>query len=157
MRTLLVLAALLIGCSGSPGGPNMNNKMNDDGQDVGPSIQSNDIMAREAQANRTMVKHVLIGWKDLEDPDPRAARRTRAEADALAVSILDRLRKGEPIEPLMAEYSEDPGSAESGQSYEVTPSAGLVLDFKRLGLRLKPGEAGMVLTQFGWHIMKRVE
>jgi peptidyl-prolyl cis-trans isomerase D len=153
-----VLATLLIGCSGSPGGPNMNNKMNDDGQQVaGPSIQSNDILAREAQANRTMVKHVLIGWKDLDDPDPRAAQRTRAEADALAVSILDRLRKGEPIEPLMAEYSEDPGSAESGQSYEVTPSAGLVFEFKRLGLRLELGEAGMVLTQFGWHVMKRVE
>jgi peptidyl-prolyl cis-trans isomerase D len=154
----VVFAALLLGCSGSPGGPSMNNRMSD-GQEVasGPAIQSNDILAREAQANRTMVKHVLIGWKDLDDPDPRAARRTRAEADALAQSILERVRKGEEIEALMAEYSEDPGSAESGQSYEVTPSAGLVFEFTRLGLRLKPGEAGMVLTRFGWHVMQRVE
>ena len=57
----------------------------------------------------------------------------------------------------MAEFSEDPGSAESGQSYEVTPSAGLVFEFKRLGLRLKLHESGMVLTDFGWHVMQRVE
>src|SRR5262245_24882675 len=107
MRILLA-AVLLVGCSGSPGGPNMNNRMNDDEMVSGPAIQSNDILQREAQANRTMVKHVLIGWKDLKDPDPRAANRTRAEADALAQSILQRLRDGEPIEPIMAELSEDP-------------------------------------------------
>ena len=156
MRPLLI-AALLAACSGSPGGPNMNNKMNQEEQPVGPAIQSNDVLAREAQANRTMVKHILIGWKDLDDPDPRAAERTREQADALATSLLERLRKGEDIEPLMAEFSEDPGSAESGQSYEVTPAEPLALDFKRLGLRLKLNEAGLVLTQFGWHVMKRVE
>ncbi len=156
MRTLLI-AALLAACSGSPGGPTMSGRMNDEPQPTGPKIQSNDVLAREAQANRTWVKHVLIGWKDLDDPDPRAAKRTRQEADALAVSLLERLRNGEEIEPLMAEYSEDPGSAESGQSYEVTPASPWALDFKRLGLRLKVGEAGMVLTDFGWHVMKRVE
>jgi len=135
----------------------MNNRVNDEPTPAPPSIQSNDILAREADANRTMVKHILIGWKDLDDPDPRAAERTREQADQLAVSLLERVRAGESIEDLMAEFSEDPGSARSGDGYEVTPSAQLVSEFKRLGLRLKVGEAGLVLTQFGWHIMKRVE
>lgn len=155
------LVSLAVGCGpGIPGGPTMNNKMNDEPQPDGPEIQSNDILARDARANRTMVKHILISWSGRNEPereDPRAAARSREEADELAVATLERVRAGEPIEPLMAELSEDPGSAQSGEAYEVTPSASLVFPFKRLGLRLEVGEAGLVLSDFGWHVMKRVE
>ena len=58
---------------------------------------------------------------------------------------------------LMAELSEDPGSAKSGQSYDVTPDAGLVEPFKNLSLRLNKDEVGVVKTQFGIHIIQRVE
>jgi parvulin-like peptidyl-prolyl cis-trans isomerase-like protein len=159
MRAAVVFALLLFACGpGNPGGPSMNNNMSSD--QPAPDIQSNDILGRDAQSNHTAVKHILIGWRDLaggRDIDSRAKTRTRQQADHLAQSLLERVRKGEPIEPLMAEFSEDGGSAESGESYEVTPDAKLVFEFKRLGLRLKPGEAGLVLSQFGWHIMKRVE
>ena len=57
----------------------------------------------------------------------------------------------------MKELSEDPGSAASGNSYDVTPDAGLVQPFKDLGLRLKVGEIGAVKTQFGIHIIQRTE
>ena len=158
-RPVLLLAFLALACGpGNPGGPSMNNRMSSDQQ--APDIQSNDILSRDAQANRTAVKHILIGWRDLassRDIDARAKTRTRLQADQLAQSLLERVKKGEPIEPLMAEFSEDGGSAESGESYEVTPDAKLVFEFKRLGLRLKLGEAGLVMSQFGWHIMKRVE
>ncbi|HEU5055075.1 MAG TPA: peptidylprolyl isomerase [Kofleriaceae bacterium] len=159
-RRVAFLASLFaLACGpGNPGGPNMNNRMSS--EQPGPDIQSNDILSRDAQANRTAVKHILIGWRDLErsgEIDARARTRTRQQADQLAESLLERVRKGEPIEPLMAEFSEDGGSAESGDSYEVTPDAKLVFEFKRLGLRLKPGEAGLVMSQFGWHVMKRVE
>lgn len=163
MRRLALLPlalALALACGpGNPGGPSMNHHMSDS-PDSAPELQSNDILARDAQANRTRVKHILIGWRDLgreRDIDARARTRTRQEADQLARSLLERVRKGEPIEPLMAEFSEDGGSAEDGDAYEVTPDAKLVFEFKRLGLRLKPGEAGLVMSQFGWHVMKRVE
>lgn len=157
----LAVLLLLVACGpGNPGGPSMNNRMNAEPDESAPAIQSNDILARDAESNETKVKHILIGWKDLareRDVDPRARTRTRAEADSLARSLLERIQKGEPIEPLMAEFSEDGGSAESGEAYEVTPGASLVFEFKRLGLRLKPGEAGLVLSKFGWHVMKRVK
>ncbi len=160
MHRAIALLAVLFGCGpGNPGGPSMNNHMSDV-PDSAPEIQSNDILARDAQSNHTKVKHILIGWRDLASDrgiDARAKTRTRQQADQLAQSLLERVRKGEPIEPLMAEFSEDGGSAESGDSYDVTPDAKLVFEFKRLGLRLKPGEAGLVMSQFGWHIMKRVE
>ena len=158
LAPVLPLVALLACGPGNPGGPNMNNRMSSEHPE--PDIQSNDILSRDADSNRTMVKHILIGWRDLasdRDIDSRAKTRTRQQADQLAQSLLERVRKGEPIEPLMSEFSEDGGSADDGDSYEVTPDAKLVFEFKRLGLRLKPGEAGLVMSQFGWHIMKRVE
>jgi hypothetical protein len=162
MRFLVTLAFLLVACGpGIKGGPTMNNRVGQ-GDDDAPSIQSNDILARDAVTKKSRVKHILISWKDLSDNfqghlDPRAEKRTRAEADALAAKLLERVRAGEAIEPLMAEFSEDPGSNQSGEAYDVAPDAQLVFEFKRLGLRLKVGEVGLVLTQFGWHIMKRVE
>jgi peptidyl-prolyl cis-trans isomerase D len=157
---ILALALALLACGpGSPGGPTMNNRMNPEPQPVGPAIQSNDILARDAVANQVRVKHVLISWKDRGEAEAGspAATRTRAQADELAVSVLERARAGEPIEALMAAHSDDPGSATSGEAYEVTPAAGLVFEFKRLSLRLEVGEAGLVLSEFGWHVIQRVE
>lgn len=158
---MLSLVVAVPACGpGNPGGPSINNKINPDPEpEERPAIQSNAILARDARTNRAQVKHILIGWKDPErgDQDPRAAARTRAEADQLAQSLLGRIRAGEPIEPLMAEFSEDPGSAVTGEAYEATPDAGLVFPFKRLSLRLDVGEAGLVLSEFGWHVIKRVE
>jgi peptidyl-prolyl cis-trans isomerase D len=128
-----------------------------------PAIQSNDILAREQLTKKARVKHILIGWKDLgrsygpEGMDPRARNRTRAEADALAVQILERVRAGEDIDSLMMQYSEDTGTAKTAAPYDVTIDAQLVFTFKRLSLRLKVGESGLVQTVYGWHIIKRVE
>jgi peptidyl-prolyl cis-trans isomerase D len=57
----------------------------------------------------------------------------------------------------MAELSEDPGSAKSGQSYDVKTDTQFVVPFKNLALRLKVGEVGVVKTEFGIHIIQRVE
>ena len=127
-----------------------------------PSIQSEDILAREPVTDEASVKHVLIAWRELKGSlgdrmDPRAAERSRDEAEVLAQELLTRIRAGEEIEPLMAEFSEDPGSAETGRAYEVTREAPLAFMFKRLGLRLQPGEAGIAKTNFGFHVIQRVE
>jgi parvulin-like peptidyl-prolyl isomerase len=104
-----------------------------------------------------MVKHVLLGWTEVHADDPRGKSRDRKALEKLVQDTVARLNKGEPIEPIMAELSEDPGSATSGIPYEVTPEAGLVAPFKDLSLRLKVGEVGVVKTEFGIHIIKRVE
>ena len=111
------------------------------------SLQSNEILARDRTYSAVSVKHILVGYK----------RNQGKAGDDLAVALLGRLRKGEPIEPLMREFSDDPGSAESGEAYDVTPDARYVPEFKDLALRLEVGEAGLVLSQFGWHVMKRVK
>jgi hypothetical protein len=128
-----------------------------------PAIQSNDILARDAVTQHAVVKHILISWSDLASNypsgaiDPRGKARSRAEADALAVEILGRVRAGEDIDKLMMQYSEDAGSAKHALEYDVGPDSKMVFEFKRLSQRLNVGEAGMVMTTYGWHIIKRTE
>ncbi len=119
-------------------------------------LESRAILGRKETAPSVTVKHILVGWKELSSGDPRGATRTRAELEELVKKTLAALKKGEPIEPMMKEHSEDPGSSESGQAYVVTPDASLVKPFKDLSLRLKMNEAGVVKTVFGLHIIQRV-
>ena len=56
----------------------------------------------------------------------------------------------------MKGFSEDPGSKETGSVYDVSSSTPFVEGFKNLALRLKLNESGLVKTQFGWHVIKRV-
>lgn len=106
---------------------------------------------------KAKVKHILLGWKEVHAEDPRGKNRDRATLEKMVKSVLDNLKKGTHIEPLMADLSEDPGSATSGESYDVTADASFVEPFKKLSLRLKVGEFGVVKTDFGLHIIQRIE
>jgi peptidyl-prolyl cis-trans isomerase NIMA-interacting 1 len=121
------------------------------------AIESADILKREPVTQKARVKHILLNWKDNNGggDDPRAKTRDRATLEKLVKDTMGKLAKGEKIEGLMTSLSEDPGSAKSGEAYPVTPDAGLVEPFKNLSLRLKPGEAGAVKTDFGIHIIQR--
>jgi parvulin-like peptidyl-prolyl isomerase len=121
------------------------------------SLESVAILKREPQAPSVKVKHILLGWTGAHTADPRGTKRDRAALEKLVKETAAKLVKGDKIEPLMAELSEDPGSAKAGTSYDVSPSAGLVPPFKNLSLRLKVGEVGVVKTDYGIHIIQRVE
>lgn len=121
------------------------------------SLESTDILKREPTTQKAKVKHILLGWTETHAEDERGKKRTRAELEKLVKATVAKLKAGAKIEPLMKELSEDPGSAASGNSYDATPDAGLVAPFKNLSLRLKVGEVGVVKTDFGIHIIQRVE
>jgi parvulin-like peptidyl-prolyl isomerase len=121
------------------------------------SLDSKDILKREPQTAAAKVKHILLGWTGAHTDDPRGTKRDRATLEKLVKDTVAKLVKGGKIEPLMAELSEDASNAKAGNSYDVTPDAGLVDSFKNLSLRLKVGEVGVVKTQFGIHIIQRVE
>ncbi|HTJ46964.1 MAG TPA: peptidylprolyl isomerase [Kofleriaceae bacterium] len=121
------------------------------------ALESADILKRDPVTQKAKVKHILLGWTDVHADDPRGVKRSRADLEKLVKATVAKLQKGAKIEPLMKELSEDPGSAASGDSYDVTPDAGLVEPFKNLSLRLKVGEVGVVKTDFGIHIIQRVE
>src|SRR5689334_9563457 len=124
-------------------------------------IDSKDILARTETAPQVYVKHVLLGWKELASArpgqsDPRAAKRTNAEAAALAQEIAGKLKANpDSIDALIKESSEDPGSL-TGEPYSVKGDTPFVPEFKTLALRLKEKEVGIVKTAFGYHVMERV-
>ncbi len=120
-------------------------------------LESAAIMKREQLTDHAKVKHILLGWTEVHADDERGKKRDRKALEKLVKATVAKLQKGAKIEPLMKELSEDPGSAESGMSYDVTPDAGLVPPFKQLSLRLKVKEVGVVKTVFGIHIIQRVE
>jgi hypothetical protein len=162
LHALIPLFALVAACSGSPGGPANLGRIGGDDREQENPLQSNDIMRREARTDKAQVKHILIGWKDLAanysgDMDPRAAERSRWDAEKLVKELYNRAVAGESFESLMEQYSEDQGSASTGVSYEVFPGSSHVFEFRRMGIRLEVGEVGKVLSTYGWHIMKRVE
>ncbi|MGN6109891.1 MAG: peptidylprolyl isomerase [Kofleriaceae bacterium] len=121
------------------------------------SLESTAILARQPATQHAKVKHILLGWSGANTDDPRGKERSRADLEKLVKATVAKLTKGAKIEPLMKELSEDPGSAASGNAYDATPDAGLVTPFKELSLRLKLNEVGVVKTQFGIHIIQRVE
>jgi len=121
------------------------------------SLESADILKREQVTAKAKVKHILLGWTAVHAEDERGKKRDRKALETLVKATVAKLKKGAKIEPLMAELSEDPGSAKDGKSYDVSPDAGLVPPFKSLSLRLKVGEVGVVKTDFGIHIIQRTE
>ncbi|MBI5490243.1 MAG: peptidylprolyl isomerase [Deltaproteobacteria bacterium] len=122
-------------------------------------VISRDIMSREPVTDAAQVRHILIGWMETsgQNTDPRAAKRTKEEADKLALDLLRKVRDGQNVQALMFDYSEDPGTAQSGDPYPVRPDGQFVPAFEALSLRLNVNEAGICETQFGYHIIKRVQ
>lgn len=138
----------------------MNNRVNA-GQLETDTVVSKDILQREPRTNRAMVRHILVSWKDKVEGkgggDPRPGKRSKRDAERLIRELLAKAKGGDDFVELMHTYSEDPGSAASGESYEVTPSAQLVIEFRQLGLRLDVGELGVVESDYGFHLITRVE
>jgi peptidyl-prolyl cis-trans isomerase D len=163
MVRLAFVACLIAACSGAPGGPSINNRVNPPEMTKPASrVVTVDILKREPRASRTRVKHILIGWADKAGAyngniDKRAAGRTLADAESVVDALMEQIASGGDFDALMRATSEDSGLASNPNGYEVKPDANLVLEFRQLGLRLEVGEVGVVESDFGFHVMKREE
>jgi hypothetical protein len=166
IRFVLVLVAALVACGPGikGGGPSMNNKIG--GAEVEPpksEVISADILARDPMANQVEVKHILIGWKsvgrDGKPSDKRAETREKSDAEALVKQIMAQL-KANPgdFDNLMKEHSEDPGSAREARSYTIKhDNMDFDTDFRMMAIRLGVDEIGVAESQFGFHIIKRIQ
>jgi len=73
-----------------------------------------------------------------------------------AMSILDRLKKGESFANLARELSIDRGSAKKGGDLGLFGRGVMVKAFEETAFRLSKGEISQpVKTEFGYHIIKR--
>ncbi|MFF0830575.1 peptidylprolyl isomerase [Brevibacillus sp. NPDC003359] len=91
------------------------------------------------------VRHILISTE----------KRTPEEALKISNDLVSRLKKGEDFAKLATEFTDDPGSKESGGLYENADVTQWVPEFKEASLNQKVGEVGPpVKTDFGYHIIK---
>ena len=99
-------------------------------------------------------KHILITF----DGALRATKkRDKKEARKLAEQILEDLKKGKVFAKLARTYSDGPSGPKGGNLGRFTRGQ-MVPEFDQAVFNLNPGEvSGVVETQFGYHIIKRVK
>lgn len=110
---------------------------------------------RNIEAFDVKVRHILLSWKGKsEGLAPKDPNRTEQQARELAQEILERARAGENFVELQREYNED---GDPTAVYPVDQNTQFVRPFKRLASELEVNEIGIVESQFGMHVIKRVE
>jgi peptidyl-prolyl cis-trans isomerase C len=73
-------------------------------------------------------------------------------------SVLDRLGKGEKFSNIAKEVSRDPGSGKRGGDLGWFTRGRMVKEFEQAAFALQKGQtSSIVKTQFGYHILRRLE
>jgi foldase protein PrsA len=104
------------------------------------------------------VGHILIALKDPTDQTGEKVLRTEAEALKRAQEVKDKLTKGGDFAALAKEYSDDPGSKDTGGRYENAKITGYVAEFKKAAAELPLNTiSDPVKTSYGYHVMKVID
>ncbi len=111
--------------------------------------------SNKEQYEQVTVKHVLVGTTDPATneklPDDKVA-----EKKAIADDILKKAQAGEDFGELAKQYSEDPGSKDTGGEYTF-PKGQMVPEFEDWSFNAKEGDMGVVETSHGYHVMKFIK
>lgn len=119
----------------------------------GANVPSDEDLRQYFADNYIAAKHILISTVDSTTGE---TIRTDEEAKAEAQKILDRINAGEDYDALMNEYSEDPGLAGNPDGYIFTEGE-MVTEFYDGAKALAEDEvSGLVKSDYGYHIIKRV-
>ena len=90
---------------------------------------------------------------------PEAPQEQIEEAKTKIMEVKELLDKGQNFEDLAKKYSEDRGSANKGGALPIFGTGRMVPEFEAAAFALKEdGDySEPVLTEYGWHIIKRLE
>lgn len=118
---------------------------------------SNSPLVREIHA-----AHILIRKKSATDLEANQnLDEENAKAKQTAEDLLKRALSGEDFSQLAKDNSEDPGSKDNGGDLGFLREGATVPEFDKILFQgnLKDGEIypQLVETQFGWHIIKKIE
>ena len=97
-------------------------------------------------------KHILIS-KPEEGSETKEGEKQGKE---LADELLERAKNGEDFDALISEYSEDPGSESEPDGYVFTDGY-MVKPFENAVKALKVGEFGFCESDFGYHVILRLD
>ena len=99
---------------------------------------------------RVKVRHLLISVTPSE--------KSKKEVFSFLESIKERVLNGESFSSLASQFSQDPGSKNSGGSLGWVTRGSLVKSFETAAFTAKPGDVvGPIETQFGYHLIKTID
>jgi hypothetical protein len=102
-------------------------------------------------------RHVLVEYMGARSADTSIVR-TREQARAVAIEVLERARAGDDFARLAVEYSDEAGAGARGGALGRFGRGKFVPEFDAAAFALKPGEiSGVIETPFGFHIIQRLE
>jgi len=102
---------------------------------------------RKNMPDSVKVRHILIA-SGAQGGLPDSIAKKRADSLELAV------KGGADFKALVNQFSDDPGSKQTGGEYELTPSSQFVPEFKDFAFDGSKGQVKVVKTQFGYHVME---
>ncbi|PIR73721.1 MAG: protein translocase subunit SecD [Candidatus Moranbacteria bacterium CG10_big_fil_rev_8_21_14_0_10_35_21] len=120
-----------------------------------------------AQAKSMIKETPFLEFKEVGEPDNEnqipedLLNQLNEQAKKKAEDILTKALSGEDFNSLAKESSEDPGSKDEGGDLGFVKKGSFVPEFDKILFEedLKDGEVQqqLVETQFGWHIIKKIE
>jgi peptidyl-prolyl cis-trans isomerase SurA len=106
---------------------------------------------------RIGAKHILISFKGAEHA-VAGATRSESEARILAEEIARKAKEGGDWAALAAQYTDEPGSKETGGDLGKFGHGQMVKSFELAAFALPVGQiSGVVQSPFGFHIIQRYE
>jgi len=111
-------------------------------------VTEEDIKKAYAEDKTTSVRHILFLTQGKPDSTKKAIR-------AKAEEVLKLAKSGENFEKLVKQYSEDPGSKDTGGLYKDFERGQMVKPFEDAAFETPIGQiSDVVETNFGYHIIK---
>src|SRR5579883_2361901 len=96
------------------------------------------------------VRHILIALPPNPSPEQDAKAKQQAE------NLLAKVKSGASFSDLAKTYSDDPGAKTNGGDLGMVTRGELVPAFEEVAFKLKPGQAAIAKTQFGYHVIQVV-
>ena len=108
------------------------------------------------EPEKAHVRHLLLMTIDPATQAPLSADQVTAKRKQID-ALLVRARAGEDFATLVKQYSEDPGSKESGGEYTFARGQ-MVPEFEAAAFSMTNGQiSDVVITKYGFHIIKLLE
>jgi peptidyl-prolyl cis-trans isomerase D len=107
------------------------------------------------QEKKVKARHILIAFQGARNASGEAAKRSKADAKALADKVQAEAKKSSDFAALATKYTDEASGKTKGGDLGYFKKDQMVKEFADVAFALKPGEiSNVVESPFGFHIIK---
>jgi parvulin-like peptidyl-prolyl isomerase len=112
--------------------------------------QATETALRQELTDQQLIREVIASHTSA---DMFNSKHILVEDEETAEEVVEKLEAGEDFAELAAEYSQDPGSAETGGSYGWVARGSFVPEYEEAAFSAELNEPVIVQSQFGYHVI----